>query len=159
MKSFYMSKNCLLSTEKMSGSQQNLLKTFLIPRERCSDDINFLLIFLHKYAKVNTNSYIETIWAPVLLPAKLHLKEKHSPSNKTVYYHTRPKRHRNSAKTIFLTFGARKFGRFHHPTSTQWTFMFGLFWRKMPVLLLLLQLWNSSALLKRHEQKYHKKLC
>ena len=40
------------------------------------------------------------------------------------------------------------FGHPHHQISTQWTFVFGPFWRQMPVLLVMCQLKLKSSLQK-----------
>ena len=117
------------------------------------------IIFVPQGAKVNTNAYIETILTTALQAAKNHFKKSRSSSNKTVHYHTRPRRHRSGAKTIFQDFGAKRFGHLHHQISTRWTFVLGPFWRQMHVLLLMCQLKPSRVLLRRHRQKYPKKPC
>ena len=117
------------------------------------------IIFVPQGVKVNTNVYIDTILTPALQAAKNTSKTSRSSFNKMVHHHTRPRRHRSGAKTIFQDFGARRFGHLHHQISTRWTFVFGLFRRQMPVLLLMYQWKPLIVLLRRHGRKCPKKPC
>ena len=117
------------------------------------------LTFVPQGAKVYTKLYIEIVLTPTLLTAKNYFKKKSFTFQQDGALSHTYKKTQKWCQDHFHSFWSKKVWPFFHPTSTQWTFVFGPFWRQISVLFLKCHLSHSGALLERHAGKYHKKPC